>query len=291
MPTALDGDPTWLGDLALNVTDDDGIDWIVTGNDAWSASSATTLQIQQRQADHGGWPGTSFFTPKAIPLVVTIIAPSAILRDQAITALLDAATLTATTMRVKEAAYDRSRSVRRQGEPLIAKYGNAADVSLPLVAPDPRLYSSTAYTASCGLPSVTGGLTLPMTLPMTISAVVSSGSIPLGNAGKIDTLPLLRITGPVVQPVITLQRSDGIIQQLTYQGSLLDGDYLDLDCGNHTAILNGSAGRRGLLTVVGGWPAIPRDPDDSSATSTLFFNCASTTGAPTLTVSWNDAWG
>lgn len=289
MPTDLAGDPTWLGELPLNVTDDQGVEWIVTANEGWFGAPATTQQLVQRQAGHGGWPGTSYFAPRALPLAVTINAPSPDLREQAVAALKAAATLAATTLRVKDAFYDRSMSVLRQGETLVNRYGNAADVSLALIAPDPRLYSTTTHTGTCGLPSVIGGLVFPITFPITFTGSVSSGAIPVSNQGNIDSPPLLRISGPADTPVVTLQRSDGTVQQLTYQGSLGSLDFLDLDCGpRRTAILNASASRRGLLTVEGGWPQIP--PDTDGASSTLFFNAASTTGAPALAASWNDAW-
>lgn len=289
MPTALAGDPTWLGALPLNVTDDQDVEWIVTGIDFFFGAPATTQQLVQRQADHGGWPGTSYFTPKGGPVTVTINAPSAALRDQAVSALKAAATLSATTLRVQDAFYDRTLWVMRQGETLVNRYGNAADISLSLIAPDPRLYSTAGHSGSCGLPSVTGGLVFPITFPIVFAGSVSAGAIPVGNQGNIDSPPLLRITGPVTTPVVTLQRSDGAVQQLAYQGSLGALDYLDLDCGpRRTAILNASASRRGLLTVTGGWPQIP--PDADGVRSTLFFNAASTTGAPTLAATWNDAW-
>ncbi|MBS2962594.1 hypothetical protein KGA66_06015 [Actinocrinis puniceicyclus] len=288
MPTALDGDPTWLGDLPLNVIDDNGVAWIVTSTGGWSGGAATTQQVVQRQSDHGGYASGSWLTPKPLTPAVTIQAPTAALRDTAVEALKAAASLTATTMRVQEAGYDRTRTVQRQGEPLVTKYGTSAEVSLSLVAADPRLYSATGYTGSCGLPSVIGGLTFPAAFPLVFDATVSSGQIPVANIGTVGSRPMLRITGPCVTPVVTLQDPDGSVQQLIYNGTLQALDYLDLDCDRHTAIINGTASRRGLLTVAGGWPQIP--PRADVTTAALYFNANSTTGAPILTASWYDAW-
>jgi hypothetical protein len=286
--TYLDGEPTWLGSLPLNVTDDDGVDWIVTANEGWKGSPASTQQPAQRQSDHGGYPSASYLTPRNLPLAVTIKAPSAALLDTAIEQLKAAATRTATTLRVQSAGYDRTATVYRQGETLTATYGTAADLSLSLIATDPRLYGTAGYSGSCRLPSTTGGLTFPAVFPAVFSATVSSGQIPVGNLGSIGARPLLRITGPAVTPLVTLQRPDGSVQQLTYNGTLAALDYLDLDCDAHTAILDGTANRRGLLTVTGGWPEIP--PGASSDSCSLYFNAASSTGVPTLTASWADAW-
>src|SRR6185437_5068253 len=105
MSTALpDADPTWLGDLALNVIDDDGVSWIVTDIGGWTGAAATTQQVTQRQSDHGGYASGSWLTPKTLTPAVTIIAPSNALRDAAVETLKAAASLTATTMRVQEAA-------------------------------------------------------------------------------------------------------------------------------------------------------------------------------------------
>ena len=288
MATALDGNPTWLGDLPLNVVDDDDVEWIVTSDGGWSSGAGTTQQVTQRQSDHGGYPSAAYLTPKTLTPAVTIVAPSEALRDAAVETLKAAASLAAATMRVQEAGYDRTRTVYRQGEPLVTKYGYAADVSLSLIAPDPRLYGATGYSGSCNLPSVSGGLTFPFTFPASFNATVSSGQIPVSNAGKIGSRPMLRITGPCVTPVVTLQLPDGGVQQLIYNGTLQTLDYLDLDCDRHTAILNGTATRRGLLTVTGGWPEIP--PGADVTTCALYFNAASTTGTPTLSASWFDAW-
>jgi len=288
VPTPLAGDPTWLGDLALNVIDDQGVEWVVTANDGWAGSPDSTQQVTQRQADHGGYPSASYLAPRQLPLAVTIHAPSKTLREQAVETLKAAATLAATTLRVQQDSYDRTATVYRQAATLATAYGNTADVSVSLIAPDPRLYATAGYSASCQLPSITGGLTFPVTFPAVFSATVSSGSIPVGNLGNIGSRPLLRITGPCVTPLVTLQRPDGSVQQLTYNGTLGALDFLDLDCDRHTAILDGTASRRGLLTVTGGWPEIP--PGATPDACALDFNAASTTGAPTLTASWTDAW-
>jgi hypothetical protein len=288
MPTYLDGDPTWLGSLPLNVTDDAGVDWIVTGNGGWKGSPATTQQPTQRQTDHGAYPSAAYLTPRNLPLAVTIKAPDKSALDEAIEQIKAAATLTATTLRVQSARYDRTATVYAQGEVLVTEYGAAADVSLSLVATDPRLYGTVGYSASCNLPSTSGGLTFPIILPALFTATVSSGQIPVGNLGNIGSRPLLRITGPCVTPLVTLQRPDGGIQQLTYNGTLAALDFLDLDCDRHTAILDGTANRRGLLTVNGGWPEIPAGAHSDECS--LLFNAASTTGAPTLTASWADTW-
>lgn len=285
MPTPLSGDPTWLGDLALNVIDDDGVEWTVTDNPGWPGSPATTLTVTQRQSDHGGYPSGSWLTPRNLTLAVTIHAPSQAQREQAVEALKAAASLSATSLRVLDAAYDRTATVRRQGETLVTRLGNDAEASMLLIASDPRLYSSTGYTGTCNLPSLSGGLVLPVTPPFTISAVVASGAITVANAGSIGARPLLRITGPATTPVVTLQLPDGSIQQLTFNAALGALDYLDLDCDQHTATLNGTAGRRGLLTVTGGWPEIP-----PTSSCQLYFNASTYSSAATLSAAWSDAW-
>jgi hypothetical protein len=285
--TQLPGPQVWLGALALNVIDGAGTAWTVTDETGWPGSPASTVTVTPREADHGGWAGTGYLASKTLAPVVTLTAPTITARDAAIDTLIAAASLGPTTWRVASGGLDRWVGVLRQGEPLVTRYGTSADVSLSLVAPDPRKYSTAAYTGSCSLPSSSGGLTFPITFPITFGATVSSsGAITLGNAGNIGSRPLLRILGPATQPLITLQLPDGSVQQLIYQGTLGALDYLDLDCDAHRCTLNSTANRRGLLTVQTTWPEIPA----ASSGLQMNFNASAGGSATALQATWYDAW-
>lgn len=277
----------WLGTLQLNYVDSTGVSWTVEGLDGWYGSPTSTLNVVQRGAADGGWGGSAWLTPKLITMTVTLAGATAALLTAALDTLMSAATLTTTPLRVLErGGSDRTMQVRRGGEVLSTwqgSMGTSVTVSVPLIAEDPRKYSTTAYTGTCHLPSISGGLTAPLTAPITVNATVSSGQIPMSNAGSAACSPLLRIVGPVQQPVVTLQRADGSVQQLAYGGSLIAGDYLDLDCGAHTAILDGTASRRGLVS--GAWPTIP--PNGSAL---LTFGAGAYDSSATLSATWYDTW-
>lgn len=288
MTAALGPEPTiWLGAQQINGVAAAGVAWVVEGIDGWYGSAAPTLAVVQRGADDGGWGGSSWLTPKIVTLTVTMTAAVTPLLLAALDTLTAAASLAATPLRVLElSGLDRTVTVRRNGEVLAAwegSGGTTVTVSIPLVAEDPRKYSTTAHTGTCNLPSVTGGLTFPVVFPAVFNAVVSSGSIQVANAGTIACAPLLRIYGPVQQPIVTLQRSDGTIQQLTYNDTLGASDYLDLDCSAHTCILDGSASRRGSLA--GDWPMIP-----PGSAAVLAFAAAAPSPTAQLTATWWDTW-
>lgn len=286
MSYSLPGPQVWLGDLQLNAVDDDGTAWTLTDETGWPGSPASTAVITPRQSAHGGWAGHGYLGAKTLTPAVNLTAQSYALREAAIDALLAAADLGPTTWRVIAGGIDRQVGVQRQGEALVTRYGLSADVSLSLSAPDPRKRSTTAYTGSCGLPSATGGLVVPIVVPIVFSGTVSSGAITVGNSGNIGSPPLLRILGPATQPLVTLQLPDGTIQQLIYQGALAATDYLDLDCDARTCVINSTASRRGLLTVPTAWPEIP----PGSSGLQLSFNASGGTTSTALQATWNDAW-
>lgn len=274
----------WLGSLPLCATDSAGVDWVVTNLAGWSGSAAPTLSVVQRGADHGGWGGTSWLQARQLTLTVYVIGPTRGAMLAALDTLNAAASLSPTPLRVLEdGGLDRTMQVRRNGEVVTTVTGVSALVSIPMIAEDPRKYSTSAHTGVCHLPSVTGGLAFPIAFPIAFNAVVSSGQIQVSNAGTIASAPLQRIYGPVQQPIVTLQRSDGTIQQLTYNATLSSTDYLDLDCGAHTAVLDETASRRGLVS--GDWPMIP--PGQSA---TLAFSAGAYSSAAQLAATWYDTW-
>jgi hypothetical protein len=283
-------DPTvYLGAQQLAGTDGSGVSWDVQTLTGWYDSAAPTLRVAQREADHGGWGGGSWLTPRVLMLGVHLSAatPDAIV--SALDVLGAAASLDASPLRLVEASgLDRTIQVRRNGEVLTTWDGiggTAVAVSIPLIAADPRKYGTLPYSSSTMPPSSSGGLILPATLPAAFDAVVDSGQISCGNAGTIGSRPLLRITGPCTTPQVTLQLPDGSVQQLIYQGSLLAGEYLDLDCDAHTATADGTASRRGLIT--GTWLELP--PGSSAGCSAAFRVDTSGAGCQ-LTMTWYDAW-
>ncbi|MFJ3793905.1 phage distal tail protein [Kitasatospora sp. NPDC090091] len=274
-----------LGTLQLGVVDAAGVAWTVAkdGLQGWSGPAVRT-QYSDREADHGAWAGPTYLGARVITLAGTVTAPDLPTLDAAGEQLAAAASLTDTTLVVGE-TIPKQVTVRRSGEVLfVPETDRVARYSVLLTAADPRRYSTTLQSQSAALPSVTGGLTLPITLPITITATTASGTITLTNAGTIATRPTLTITGPTVGGfTIVATRPDGGISQLTYSDTLNAGDSLVIDAANRRVTLNNQVSRR--LYLSGTWPEIP--PQSQLA---LSWSCPSYDPSALLTGTCRSAW-
>ncbi|MEW2415284.1 hypothetical protein AB0953_16435 [Streptomyces sp. NPDC046866] len=231
-----------------------GVAWHLQGLDGWDGSDLRA-EYTPREADHGAWGAPVYLSQRPIALKGKIEAPGLASLDTAMEQLIAAVALTDTTLTVYE-TIPKQATVRRSGATLIQPLTDRiAEYSLLVTAADPRRYSTTLLSQSTALPSVTGGLTLPVTLPVAISATTVAGSITLTNAGSMATRPTLTITGPVVTPTIVAALPGGSVTQIAYGATLQVGDVLVIDSAARTVILNGTASRR--LYFSGTWPEIP----------------------------------
>lgn len=254
MVTQIGAIPVTLGSLPLSVVDNAGVTWLNTDLKGWSSPGLRT-ELQPRQADHGAWAAPTYLDARPITITGMISAPTTSARDAAIEQLIAAASLTDTVLTVEE-SIPKQVTVRRSGDVLVELLGlYGAKYSALVTAADPRRYSTTLQSRSTGLPSVTGGLTLPITLPILISTTMVSGAITLTNAGSIATRPTLTLAGPVVTPTIVAALPNGTVTQIAYGDTLQTGDTLVIDSKTRTVVLNGTASRR--LYFSGTWPEIP----------------------------------
>ncbi|GAA1164079.1 hypothetical protein F4556_002355 [Kitasatospora gansuensis] len=280
----LAGKQVALGGLLLGAVDAAGIAWTIDpdGLQGWDSPDVRT-RYTEREADHGAWAGPVYLQARVLTLTGKIIAPDLASLDLATDQLSAAAALTDTVLTVVEAV-PRQVTVRRSGRLLLRPdTDRIASYSVLLTAADPRRYSTTLQSQSTALPSVTGGLTLPVTLPLTITATTVSGTITLTNAGTVATRPQLTLTGPVTTPTITVQYPDGTVRALLYGDSLGAGDVLVIDTDQHSAVLNGAVSRRMYLS--GQWPEIP--PGTSVAIS---WSASSYDPSARLTGTCRSAW-
>lgn len=159
-----------------------------------------------------------------------------------------------------------------------------APVSCALMALDPHIYGATLHTQVLGLPSTTGGLTVPVTVPFTIGAVTTSGRALVVNAGTEETALRLRVDAngsTLVQPRVTVSSVSGV-DVLRANLTLEAGQWLDIDTGARTAYLNGTSSRRGYMS--GDWPLLP------PGSAELAFDAATYSAAAQLTATWRDTW-
>lgn len=151
------------------------------------------------------------------------------------------------------------------------------------VALDPTIYAGTETAfGPIGLPTFTGGLTLPFTVPFTVTGVAASGFVDLTNEGTKETGLLLRLDGPVSEPSVTLERDDGSFQRLNFDLELTANQWLDIDTKNRLVLLNGTSTRRGSAS--GDWPILP------TGTHTLRWSSPTFNDIATLSGSFRSAW-
>ncbi|MET8765867.1 hypothetical protein [Streptomyces sp. NPDC004658] len=280
----LDGLQASLGSVTLGAVDSAGVAWYLQTLEGWD-SPDVRAEFSEREGDHGAWASPVYLGSRPITLGGTIVAPSRALLEQAMDQLRAAAGLTDTLLVVQEST-PKQALVRRSGKPLMQYITDTkATYSVLVTAADPRRYGTALQTSSTGLPSVTGGLTLPAAPPWLLSAVTVAGQVDAVNAGDFETRPVITIAGPVVAPLVQAQMPDGSVRIMSYSQDLASGDVLVIDTDAHSVTLNGSVSRRRFLTVPSGWPVIPA----RSVTSFLFRSTAYNSTA-TLTASWRSAW-
>lgn len=279
--TSLGGLSAQLGQLRFNEVAPDGVYWHCATNDGWDSPDVRTT-VTAREADHGSWMGPVYLAERVITLAGKFVAPTPAAVDTALAQLKAANSLTDTTLTFFEST-PRQATVRRSGKPLLQRLNDiVVDWSVQMTAPDARLYATTETTATLSLPSVSGGLTLPVTFPIEFDATVIPGDAAVVNDGSLDARPVITIAGPVSQPLVVVTGPDGTAASLLYGGDIAAGDWLDLDTDAHTAYYNGTASRRALIS--GDWPALP------PGQSTVSFRAGAYSPTAQCTLTYRSAW-
>lgn len=117
---------------------------------------------------------------------------------------------------------------------------------IPLVAARHFAESQTqTQTDSTALDATGGGLEFAFSFPLTFTAS-GGGTLTVPNAGNMTSYPVLRVTGPISGPTITLS---GTASQLVYSGTIASGDYVEFDLFARTVKLNGTTNVRSNLYV------------------------------------------
>jgi phage-related protein len=93
-----------------------------------------------------------------------------------------------------------------------------------------------------------GGMEVPMAVPMDMSVGGAASGNQVFNHGNTESLPRFRITGPLLNCNI-INQSNG--QMMSINVELGEGETLDLDCFDHTAIKNQVSNVRGDIS--GDW--------------------------------------
>ncbi|MFG2046130.1 hypothetical protein ACGFIW_01700 [Micromonospora sp. NPDC048935] len=246
-------------------------------------------QSGERAWGDGSWSGAEWAEQAVVPIVVLTQAETVDGWQAAHQALLAAFAPRSDDVEMRWRFGSTEYMMRgrpRMVEPEIGLIGlGMAMTRAAFVGLDSTVYSGVEHSVTLGLPSTSGGLTVPITVPFTIGAVVTSGRQTITNAGKKPTGLLLRVDGPVVEPRVSLLTSagTGIVRVWV---TLTAGQWLDIDTAARTVYINGTVSRRGLTSVEGiGWPVLP-----GGESAELAFDASSYDSSALLTARWRDAY-
>lgn len=123
-----------------------------------------------------------------------------------------------------------------------------SDEVFQLMAPDPTLYDPTSQSANFNLGGGGDGFTVPMPVPVGVGSSSIDQTIAIVYPGSWLTFPLIRINGPITNPVITHQLTG---DKLDFTGtSLAAAEWIEIDCSfaKKTVVDNTGANRIAALT-------------------------------------------
>lgn len=191
----------------------------------------------------GATPGVSELGRRPVVLQGTIIASSAKQRNEraeqikaAAHALHGDATLSWTVA----GGTGNFLSLRQQQAVRITK-GWVKDFMIPMVANDPRIYSTTLTTVTVEAESASGGgVAFPISWPLSFGAVTYNGQALIENVGTSDSPPVVKIYGAGVNPTLTNVTTG---QQIALTYTLGVGEYLEVDFASRRILLNGETNR------------------------------------------------
>ncbi|MDA3624825.1 hypothetical protein OU415_05205 [Saccharopolyspora sp. WRP15-2] len=249
----MDGSPQWSLDsisFGPDKPDSRGVHWILTQEEGFWAGSATGAELHPHLSRHGAIRTLGWRAERTITLEGRAFAP-------------DVATLRRAANQLTGLLADPHRSVPLTcyseigpvtcdvflDDQILTKPGVTAtpsfEWSLQLVAPDPRRYAldwchACTPLSSAGRHGLRFGDGLDFEAKLSFGAGASSGTLHLANDGTAPTEPLLTLHGPLVRPVLSTSQG----RQIAYADTLPAGQYLVIDTGAPTAVLNGRTNAR-----------------------------------------------
>jgi len=247
-----------LGGVLLDV--DDGTSFRVVGDiPGWDDAPDIRDGLTSKAQQDGAWDGTGFNDARVVALVglvdeaspqaaYAVLYQLAALRPQSVHELVV----------VNAAIGSLSAMVRVTSGVKPAWIGDTAfEYTLTVTAPDPLKYGPPTYGSATLSTSTPGaGKVYPVAYPLDygIAPGVTPGAVSVANAGTAAYWPRLRILGPVTNPVVTLVESGAWVR---YTGSLLAGQWLDLDMANRRVLLQGQVSVRQSVSSGGNWLSVP----------------------------------
>jgi hypothetical protein len=213
---------------------------------------------------NGRWKGAQFRDAVPVPMTVIIMAPNPsdwVPLHDALAAAFDAIGTSSIEHELEWNlhGYERIMFGTAEGvdtDPQRAGVGISVEPCM-FTASDGAMYSTVEHSVEMGLLYRTGGYSVPFRVPAVSHAVVAGGEVAVSNAGTAPAKLLLRITGPVPAPRVSVV-TDTTFQTLSLDTVLGADDWLDIDTQKRTVLLNGSVTR--LWDHSGDWPLLPPGP-------------------------------
>lgn len=144
-------------------------------------------------------------------------------------------------------------------------------------AGDPRWYSDLLHTSTLNAPVTVSGKGFNKQFDYGWGGSGSAGSAEIINEGSLATWPVITLTGPLTNIVLT-NETTGKTLTITYTLAL--GETLVIDFNAKTVLLNGTASRYSAKSGLW-WQLVP-----GSNTIRMTAN----SGAGSGSISWRDAW-
>lgn len=180
------------------------------------------------------------------------------------------------------------RSQNQSGQTPLVSQGIYQRTGIELVAEDPTFYDPALQTATLSNTSFGSGLAVPMPVPFSVGASVMSVSQVITYTGDWLSYPLIRLTGPMTDPVV---RNLTTGEVLDFTGSsIASGDYWDIDLSYAAKTIVDSAGNN-VPSLLDGSDlatfhlAAPTDASGSFA-NTLTITASGTNSQSTMRVQW-----
>lgn len=243
------GDTVDFGGVTFGQTDPYGVELYFLAIEGWGSPSSTLQMTQKANAD-GGFASPAFLQARVFTVTVALVASTRPELVAAIDRCVAAGSLNVQPITVTNGGAIRFALAQRQGEVLVKETSDiSVELTFQFAASSPRKYAAT-LTATTGLPSSSGGLTVPFTVPFAINSSVVTGQCSLTNPGNAVGPVTLRIDGPVTGPVIT-HVGTGATLVFASSYTLLPGNWLTIDMDAHTVLENDQADRATFVTSRG----------------------------------------
>lgn len=245
-----------LGSWRGNVTDEFGVDWMVTKEDGWSSGPPVRPVQEEREAGDGDWSGPGRYGARVISLSGSAVAPdrrAMLSAKERIKAAIGPRI--ARDLIVEEEHLTRRARVRLTDQIALADAGARAFTwDLIVTAADPRRYALQATIGTTGLPATgSTGRVYDRVYPVEYGGYAPGGpgAVRIRQAGDFDQTPArIVIQGPVASPRVTHAQTHRV---LAFNLTIPSGQYLEIDLAAQTALLNGTSSRVAALTATSAW--------------------------------------